>query len=288
MRPQMHDDSHDARIKMWHCAPLAPARSPRHTLSLSTSLSYQPFENSNYSLTAFIFGIESLPAVFRGREDAQLLVALAAGPHETSINHFHRTLQFFVDELKMLMHGVWMRVYTPHGLEERLVRVRSHSCVFLLKCSSISAFALMFGAPCSSFTVYLHLVLSFARALSLCILFSPAHAQAVLIKSIFDLPAAARFFSDIAHSSCDHSCSKCHFQMSDPDSWLGPHRLRTADEHKRNGDLWIKANSAARAKEIVSQTGLRYTPIFQIGFEPQRNNCIDAMVRIFAFFRSRR
>jgi len=66
----------------------------------------------------------------RGCESSQLLVALAAGPTEVGINHFHRTVQFFVDELKLFMRGVRMSVYTSRGvLEDRLVRVRSQSSI---------------------------------------------------------------------------------------------------------------------------------------------------------------
>lgn len=66
----------------------------------------------------------------RGCECSQLLVALAAGPTEVGIDHFHRTVQFFVDELKLLMRGVRMPVFTSQGvLEDRLVRVRSQSSV---------------------------------------------------------------------------------------------------------------------------------------------------------------
>ena len=175
-QPNFHASMRGARVET--CRIAHPWHSLAHLDTHSASLSCQPFENSNYSLTAFIFGIESLPAAVRGREDAQLLVALAAGPHETSINHFHRTLQFFVDELKLLTRGVWMRVCTPNGLEERLVRVRSHSrtAQFLIpfKCSCVSPCSLAFCVPCLSSSLVLSLSLSLCRSLALTLTLSPS------------------------------------------------------------------------------------------------------------------
>ena len=160
------------RVRLYMC--VGPCCSVYHSHPLAylathlSRLSRQPFANSNYSLTVFMWGIESLPSAFRGSEDAQLVVALMAGPHEASINHFHRIVQFFVDELKLLMGGVWMKVYTSQGiLEDRLVRVRSHFArLMIVLLSHLDA--------CVFFSIALHVLFAFCCVVVLSVSPSPS------------------------------------------------------------------------------------------------------------------
>ena len=223
---------------------------------------FQPFEGSNYSVTAVYFTLLNLPLEIRHNIENVIVVALlpglkrsllryifadshslyllwyimiVSGPKGIAMEDMHRVLRPIVTELEQLYEGVNMTLPPSAGYSTRVVRF----------------------------------------------------IQAVLILVSADAPELRRFLGFAGHTG-KNMCTKCECRQDQ--IHLGFSKIpadqvkfasipaRTKEKHRRDGNEWRGCYNDSQRKACVHASGYLYTPLNDlVYFDAIRFAVIDPM-----------